>query len=316
MHTWALIAILSSTLLSIPSWSLPVAVDQDLSQRQADFAAWMSSTGLSRDFEIVRIGDGPYPDPELADAPFIQHLELRFLTRKSIEADETARFQQLLDKYQAGHPTTLPEKIFYEFTHTFALQRREACVDLHVMEAVYSVYLPRGRSELVVLAGGNRSPRLFSVTIPAIAPQEQFRIRGGKQSAENPKDMTDAVEKILTTYLVDANKAKGAATPDITPERDYAYGYLGLTVQGVKGLVTDHYWEWLSIEVQYHNEPTDPPAKQTLWKFSCSVHVRYASGPHEKSPSDADSDYPQQVVNFRNKLVDQLQKTLERGSHD
>jgi len=87
-------------------------------------------------------------------------------------------------------------------------------------------------------------------------------------------------------------------------------------VQGAKGLVTDHYWEWMSIEVQYHNDSAATAAKTNVWKFSCSLHVKYASSQHENSPGDADFVFPQQVVNFRNKLVDQLQKTLEKGAHD
>jgi hypothetical protein len=324
MYKWVRIAILSLTVLARPVLSTAVvnapasksAQDdgQPSSQSRATFEGWMNSTGLSEQFEILRIGLGPHPDPELADDSLIQHLELRFRTRNSNEADEIARFQQFLGKYQAKYSMALPGKLFYEFVHAFALDRQKACVDLHVMESVYSVYVSHQDSSLVVQEGGNRSPSRFSIMIPAIAPQEQFRTHGGKQSAPNPKYVSDAVEKILTTYLVEANQSKAGVKPEITPERDD--GYLGLNVRGLKALVTDRYWEWMSIDVEFHNEPGNAKGSDSQWKFSCYLSVKYASSPREKSPTDADSDYPSQVANFRNKLVDQLQRNLEKGIHD
>ena len=315
MYTLRVIVVLTLMTLTIPSWSLQVTKDQGSGQKQREFAAWMDSVGLSSAFKIVKIDQGPYPKRELANTQNITHLELQFIANKSAKAEEEKeRFEKLLKAYQAKHTGTLAEKIFHEFVQTFKLPRREACVDLDVGEAVYSVYLPRGSSELIVGEEESRGGvRLFSVVIPIVASEQEFQIKGRKQSAPDVQRLTHIVEDTLTTYLVTAGQAKGTK-PEITAERDYSYGYLGLNVQGIKGLVTDKYWEWMSIEVQYHNDLA--PDKSNVWKFSCSLHVKYASSANESSPDDADVPYAQQVVNLRNKLVDQLQKTLEKSTHD
>jgi len=304
------IVVLTLMTLTVPSWSLQVATGQASAQKR--FAAWMDSIGLSSYFEIVKIGPGLYPKRESANTQ-ITHLELRSIKNKSAKTDEKNRFDELFKTYQAKHTGTLAEKIFHEFVQTFEIPRREACVDLEVGGGVYSVYLPPGSSELVVSEAENRAPRLFTVAIPIVASEQKFQIKGRKQSTPDLQELTHIVEDTLTTYLLTVGQAKGTK-PEITAERDYSYGYLGLNVQGIKGLVTDKYWEWMSIEVQYHNDLA--PDKSNVWKFSCSLHVKYASSANESSPDDADVPYAQQVVNLRNKLVDQLQKTLEKSTHD
>ena len=82
--------------------------------------AWLTSAGLKKDLEIIRIGSGPHPDPRFAFDGMIQHLELRFVTAGSDQAGEAARFQKLLDDYQKIHATALSEKLLYEFADALA----------------------------------------------------------------------------------------------------------------------------------------------------------------------------------------------------
>jgi hypothetical protein len=312
MGTWVLTCVLCSISLFSPG-ALLVA-DELPSSRRESLEKWMASSGLSRNFEIVRIGQGLHPAPELSkEGRQVLHLELRFIDESPSQAAEIARFQRVLAAYQEKHGATLPEKIFYEFIHTFAVGRRGASVDFHVLEDHYSVYVSPANSELIVRAGESRSPRHFSVTIPVTVPKEQFRARSAGASAESAKQVSNSVEDILKTYFLDASQRKGLPKPDITPVRED--GYLGLTVGGVKGLVTDRYWEWLSIDIEFHSDSAGP-SPQPLWKFACYVNVKYASSPNEKSPYDADTEYASRVEKLRNQLVDELQKKLEKGSHD
>jgi hypothetical protein len=308
LRTLLLVVVWGSMLFTFPSLALQPGTSEATSFRQGDFEAWMKAAGISRDFEFGGTSTGPHPDPDLSAAPPVLHLELRFLTRSFNGTEETGRFVRLLTKYQTDHSTTLPEKIFYEFIHTYAVGRREASLDLRVLEDLYSVYVSPKNSELTVHRGGERGRQSFSVKISLTLPQEQFYIRSGKLAAADSKAISDSVEKIITAYLVDAGQDKGFGRPDIVPERED--GYLGLSVQGVRGLVTGRYWEWIDIELEFHNE-VDLPAKQAQWKFACYLNVKYASSPHERAPTDADSDYPTQVTNLRKKLVNQLQKALE-----
>ena len=287
--------------------------EQPASADVARFQAWMNTTGLSDHFDLIRIGSGPHPDPTLAMDSLIQHLELRFRDEASNTADKIAHFQEVLNQYQAQHSTGLPAKLFYEFVHDFALERLKACVDFHTGEVIYSTYVSRQDSSLIVRESGKRSPSRFSALIPPMAPQEKFTTRAGGQSLPTAKYVSDAVEKILTAYLIDADQRAGAK-PDITPER--MDGYLGLNVQGAKALVTDRFWEWMSIDVEFYPDPGSTKEQASQWTFFCHLNVKYASSPREKSPTDAESDYPMQVANFRKKLVDQLQRNLEKGIHD
>jgi hypothetical protein len=312
MRTRALICILFSISLFSPNVLL--YADELASSRRESFEKWMTSSGLSRNFEIVRIGQGPHPAPELSkEEREVLHLELRFIDESPSQAAEIARFQRVLAAYQEKYSATLPEKIFYEFTHTFAVGRRGASVDFHVLEDQYSVYVSPADSELIVREVESRSPRHFSVTISLSVSKEQFRAHSAGASADSIKQVSNSVEDILKTYFLDASKRKGLAKPDITPVRED--GYLGLTVGGLKGLVTDRYWEWLSIDIEFHSDSAEP-SPQPLWKFSCYVHAKYASSPNDKSPYDADTEYASRVEKLRNQLVDELQKKLEKGSHD
>jgi hypothetical protein len=312
MRTRALSCVLCSFFFFSPG--LLLRADESSSSKRDSLEKWMASAGLSRDFKILRIGQGPHPAPELSqEGPQVLHLELRFIDEGSTQAAAVARFQAVLAAYQEKHGATLPEKIFYEFIHTFAVGRREASVDFHVLEDQYSVYVSPMSSELIVREGDSRSPRHFSLTIPVTVPREQFRAHSAAMSAATAKQVSDSVEDILKAYFLDASQRKGLPKPDITPVRED--GYLGLAVGGVKALVTDRYWEWMSIDIEFHSDSQASPSPP-LWKFACYVNVKYASSPNEKSPTDADADFPTQVVHFRDKLVDRLQQTLEKGNHD
>src|ERR1051326_8154093 len=305
-------AIVVLILMVVPSssWSLQATKDQELTQKRAEFSVCMHSEGLDSNFQIVTVDYGSDPNDESAHTQTTTHLKLKFITDKSATSTDKEQFDELLKRYQAKLKSSLAEKIFHEFVQTFELPRREACVDLEVLGAVYLVYISHNSSKLIV-GEMKRDPRFFAVEIPVDSGQE-FHVNGGKKSTPDVQTLTHIVEDTLTTYLTNAGRMKGTP-PEITAERDYSYGYLGLNVQGVKGLVTNGFWEWMSIEVQYHNESAGAPAKINQWKFSCSLHVKYATGQHENSPYDADFVYSQQVANFRNKLVSELQNTLEKG---
>jgi hypothetical protein len=314
MRTSPLACVLCSICLLSPGTLL--GGDDLSSYRRGSLEKWMVSSGIFGNFEIVRIGSGPHPASEPSkEMPPVLHLELRFIDEGSSQAAESARFQQVLAAYQVKHGATLPEKIFYEFIQTFAVGRREASVDFHVLEDQYSVYVSPKTSELIVGEDESRGdPRHFSVAIPVAVPKEQFRARGPAASAGSAQQVRDSVEDILKTYFLDANQSKGLPKPDITPVRED--GYLGLKVGSIKGLVTDRYWEWVSINIEISRDPAESSPQPPLWKIGCYVAVKYASSPNEKSPADADGDYPSQVVRLRDKLVDQLQQKLEKGNHD
>ena len=313
------LAILGVTLLtsSLPSSKLasasPLTPFQEPSNADIEwFQSLLKGAGLLDRFDFLRIGTGPHPDPVLALDSLIQHLELGFRDDSSNETDKLAHFQEVLEQYQAKHSTALPAKLFYEFVHAFALDRLKACVDFHVGEVIYSTYVSRQDSSLIVRQGGKRSRSGFSVVIPPAAPQEMFSTRMGKQPLPDAKSVSDAVEKILTVYLIEASR-KGGVKPDITPERDD--GHLGLSVQA-KALVTDRFWEWIQIDVEFHNDSASAKEPKSQWMFACYLGVKYASSPRERSPTDADSDYSMQVENFRKKVRDQLQTNLGKGIHD
>lgn len=285
-------------------------------ENEAGIRGWLASAGLEKTFDVIRIGEGPHPDTHFAFDGMIEHLELRFVTATADRAQETARFERLLADYQAAHATSLPGKLLYEFVDAFALDPRNACVDLHLYETVYSIYFSRTDGSLVVLKAGDRAAYdPFSVTIPATAPPEQFRTRLGQQSAPSPKAVGDAVEKFLRAYLGSIQNKNGPK-PEIVTDAHRQDGYLRLLVNGARGMVTNGYWEWLDIAVFFHQNPAGEKGKDSQWDFVCNVEVKYASGPRETHPTDADSDYPRQVASFRTKLGQQLQASLEKGIHD
>jgi hypothetical protein len=280
------------------------------------FKAWLTSSALAGKFDIIRIGVGPNPDRHFALDGMIQHLELRFVTAGSDEAEEAARFEKLLADYQRDHARSLPEKLLYEFADLLGVDPRNACVDLHLFDVVFDVYISRSDGSLVVSKGGERAAfDAFSVTIPATAPQEQFRTHIAKQSAPDPKAVRDAIEKFLRTYLASV-QAKGSPTPVIITDAHRQDGFLRLLVNGAKGMVTDGYWEWMDIAVLFHEEPTEEKGKDSQWDFVCNVEVKYASSPRETHPTDADFDYARRVAQFRMQLNQQLQASLEKGIHD
>jgi hypothetical protein len=245
----------------------------------------------------------------------IPHLELRFITAGSDQGQEAARFERLLADYQRDHARTLPEKLLYEFVDAFAIDPRNACIDLHLYDVVYYIYFSRSDGSVVVLRGGNRDVKLdeFPVTIPAVAPQEQFRSHVGKQSAPDAKMVRDAVDKFLRTYLASV-EGKGGPAP-ITGERTQD-NVLKISVNGTKGMVTGGYWEWYDIAVIFYPAPSAAIGKDSQWEFICMVEVKYASNARDTHPQDAESDFPRQVTQFRTQLKQQLQASLEKGTHD
>jgi hypothetical protein len=286
------------------------------SENEGRVNAWLTSAGLARNLKIIRIGDGPHPDPHFAFDRMIRHLELRFVTAGSDRAEEAARFEKLLADYQRDHASALSEKLLYEFVDAFALDPRNACVDLHLYDTIYYVYFSSSDGSLVVSKGGDRAAYdAFSVTIPALAPQEQFHAHLGQQSAPDPKAVRDAVERFLRAYLGSV-RIKGGPKPEILTDVHRQDGYLRLLVNGAKGMVTDGYWEWLDIAVFFHQDPVMEKGKDSQWDFVCNVEVKYASSPHEAHPTDADFDYPRRVADFRTQLGQQLQASLEKGIHD
>ena len=277
---------------------------------------WLSSAGLAKTFYVIRIGDGPHPDPQYAFDGMIQHLELRFVTATSDQGQEAARFSKILADYQEAHASALSGKLLREFIDAFALEPRNACVDLHLYDTTYCIYFSRADGSLVVSKGGNRAAAYdpFSVTIPALAPQEQFRTRLG-QSPPSPKAVGDAVERFLRAYLGSV-QSKGGPKPEILTDVHRQDGYLRLLVNGARGMVTDGYWEWLDIAVFFHQRQAAEKGNDSQWDFVCNVEVKYASSPREPHPTDADSDYARQLARFRTQLGAQLQASLEKGIHD
>jgi hypothetical protein len=318
------IAIFSLILLTAPMVSVRQSEAQisrsapaSLTENEGRINAWLTSAGLAKSFDIIRIGEGPHPDPHYAFDGMIQHLELRFVTASSDRAAGAARFEKLLADYQRAHASALSEKLLYEFVDVFTLDPRNACVDLHLYDTSYYIYFSRSDGSLVVSKDRDRAAAYdpFSVTIPALAPQEQFHSRLGPQSAPNPKAVGDAVEKFLRAYLGSVQNKSGPK-PEILTDVHRQDGYLRLLVNGARGMVTDGYWEWLDIAVFFHQDPAAENGKDTRWDFVCNVEVKYASGPRETHPTDADFDYPKQVADFRTRLGQQLQASLEKGIHD
>ena len=289
--------------------------------QQASLEDWMRASGIAPQFTIARIGPGPHPDSQLADEPDIQHLELRFSAQSSVETDEVARFQTVLTEYEAAHAATLPERIFYEFTQRFHLPRRQACVDFHVMETEYSVFVDPKGAELIVTKVESRGiPKHFSVSIPANVPiraassKEQFRLTPQHTRVWSPKDVREYLNTTLHDYFFDANQRMGLGKPEIIAEADDADpGYLDLRIGGVYGLVTQKYWEWMRVNLVFYTEDKPQSAQSALWRFSCSVDVKYASSAHEQSPQDTDPPYLADLLKFRDKLVEQIQQSLTKG---
>jgi len=321
MKTWVAVLLAMTSLLNAQTRDS----EQGLASRneQKKLEAWMSASGIAPQFRIARIGLGPHPDPGLADADDIHHLELLFVAQSPVEAEEVTRFEKFLGEYEEKHGTTLPEKIFYEFIGRFHLGRRQACVDFHVMEAEYSVYVKPTGSELTVERLKERDlPRHFSVSIPggvpsATAPNEKFRVTAAQKRPWSPIDIREYLHHQLEAYFVDVNQHMGLQKPEIIAETDDAYpGYLGLTVQGERGLVTKQYWERMRVNIEFHADDTASHAEQMLWKFSCSLGVKYASSAHEESPQDADPAYLADLLKFRDKLVEYIQRSLTKGDHD
>jgi hypothetical protein len=317
------ITVFSLILLTVPMVNATQSHAQILDSPSANSTenegrvkAWLTSAGLSRSFEVIRIGNGPHPDPHFAFDGMIQHLELRFVTAVSDRVEESVRFEKLMADYQRDHARALSEKLLYEFVDAFALDPRNACVDLHLYDTIYYVYFSRSDGSLVVSKAGDRAAYdAFSVTIPALAPQEQFRTHLGQQSAPDPKVVRDAVERFLRAYLGSVQIQAGPK-PEILTDAHRQDGYLRLLVNGAKGMVTDGYWEWLDIAVFFHQDPAVGKGKDSQWDFVCNVEVKYASSPRETRPTDADFDYPRRVANFRTQLGQQLQASLEKGIHD
>lgn len=286
------------------------------SRNEVALRAWLKSADLADKFDIVRIGPGPHPDPKFALDGMISYLELRFITPSSNRVEGAARFQKLLSDYQTDHGIALPEKLLYVFANTFAIDPWNACLDLHLYDSVYSVYYSRSDGSLVVSEVHRSTYDVFPVTIPAVAPKEQFRAHLATQAGPDAKSVRDAVENFLKAYI-EAKQGKGNAKLEITPDvHRQDQGYVRLFVTGVKGMVTPPpgFWEWLDIAVIFH--PIAATGKDSQWNFICNVEVKYASSSHETRPTDADLDYPSQVAGFRSQLEKQLQANLEKGIHD
>jgi hypothetical protein len=312
-----LILLIVPMLIGAPSHAQASAANSvDSNESQKTMKAWLSSAGLADTFDIVRIGPGPHPDPQFAMDGMIHHLELRFVAASSDQAKGAAHLQMLLADYERDHAIALTEKLLYEFADALAVDPRDVCVDLHLYDVVYYVYLSRSDGSLVVSKASRASYDVFSVTIPSVAPQEQFRTHFAKQSAPDAKSVRGAVETFLRTYL-ESMHGQGSAKPEITADmRRQDEGYVHLLVSGVRGTVTDGYWEWLDIAVIFHQDPAPATGKDSVWNFICNVEVKYASSPRETRPTDADFDYPRQVAHFRTQLGQQLQANLEKGIHD
>ena len=282
---------------------------------------WLASAGLARQFEVIRVGDGPHPDPPYA-LETIQHLEVRFITVGGADrTSEAERFQQTLADYETAHAVGLPEKLFDEFVSVSGVSPANACVDVHLFGAVYSVYLSRADGSLITSQSGKRSDLdSFSINIPVIAAQQQFHARLSKQSALDPKLVRAAVDQKLRAYL-DSISGKSKSTLDMHSDTTNN-NYLRLVVDGARGMVTDGYWEHIDIFIFFSPDaaaaaqPDNAKGKDVSWNFVCKVEMKYASSQHEPKPQDADNDFPQQTAAFRMKLVHQLQTEMEKGIND
>jgi hypothetical protein len=184
-----------------------------------------------------------------------------------------------------------------------------------VLDNVFYVYLSRSDGSLVVSNTARAAFDTFSVTIPTVAPQEQFRAHMGKQSAPDSNAVRNAVEKFLRTYLASV-QPKNGPPPEITTDVRRQDGFLRVFVHGAKGVVTDGYWEWMDIAVLFHTQATAGKAQDSQWDFVSIVEVKYASSPRETHPKDADLDYASRLAQFRTQLNQQLQANLERSIHD
>jgi hypothetical protein len=321
MKTWLAVLLAMTSLLNA---QMPESDGGSTSQsEQKKLEAWMRSSGMAPQFKIVRIGLGPHPDVGLADADDIHHLELLFVPQSSVEAQEVARFETFLRAYEEKHGTTLAEKTFYEFTERFHFGRRQACVDFHVMETEYSVFVKPTSSELTVVQLPTRDlPRHFTVSLPgsvpsAMAANEKFGVTAGRKRPWSAVDIREYLHHQFDAYFLDINQHMGLQKPEIVAEADDAYpGYLGLTVQGVRGLVTKQYWERMRLNIEFHADDAPDRGQQMLWKFSCSLGVKYASSIHEESPQDADPAYLADLLKFRDKLIEYIQQSLAKGNHD
>ncbi len=275
---------------------------------------WLAASGFAHKLDYIRIGVGPHPDPKFALDGMIQHWELRFVTAGSNPTEEASRFEQLLADYQRNHSIALSEKLLYQFTDAFELEPQNACVDLHVLDNVFYIYLSRSDGSLAVSKTTRAAFDTFSITIPTVAPQEQFRTHMGKQSAPDSNAMRNAVEKFLRAYLASIQPKDGPA-PEIITDVHRQDGFLRMFVNGAKGVVTE-YWEWMDIAVLFHPHASAGNAQDSQWDFVSNVEVKYASGPRETHPKDADMDYASRMAQFRTQLNQQLQANLERGIHD
>lgn len=312
--TFSLILLISPALHGRESNAqAPNSTSSDSIASEQRLKAWLRASGLAQRLDYLRIGVGPHPDPKFALDGMIQHLELRVVTAGSDQTEEAAKFEKFLADYQRQHAIALPEKLLYEFADVSAIEPRTGCVDLHLFDSVYSVYLSRSDGSVVVSQVSRADFDAFSVTIPTVAPQEQFRSHLGKQSAPDSKAVRDVVEKFLRTYLASV-QSKGGSPPEIITDARRQDGFLRMFVNGTKGAVTDGYWEWMDIAVIFH--PVTDKGPDSLWEFICNVEVKYASSRHETSPKDADLDFPNQTSQFRTQLNQKLQATLEKGIHD
>ena len=296
----------------------PQSTSRDVNPKESAMQSWLASAGLGDQFDVIRVGTGPHPDKKYG-FEMIEHLELRFKTATSSEASEAERFQMILAKFETDHAMALSEKLFDTFVDMSGIDSRDACVDLHIFDVIYGIYLSRTDGSLVVSEEGERSgPEAFSVKIPVYAPQQRFQAHMEKQAALDPKQVQAAVHNTLKAYF-DGISSKGNSKPDITPDTTHDY-YLRLTVDGVRGIVTDGYWEHIVILVVFSPDATAAAdaakGKNALWNFVCNVDLQYASSQHEQRKKDADMDYPSQAAAFRTKLVHQLQTDMEKGTHD
>src|SRR5258708_16652002 len=60
---------------------------------------WLASAGLGDTFNVIRVGEGPHPDPKY-DLEMIQHFEILFIAASSDQASDAARFQKIFADYE------------------------------------------------------------------------------------------------------------------------------------------------------------------------------------------------------------------------
>lgn len=282
----------------------------DLSADRKILDDWLQASGLSKDFEILKLRSVT-PAGEGASAASEMKLELRFLPAGFDEMQEETRFQQFLRGYEAKHLEALPEKLFYKFVQLEGVPRRNASLHFHVLAADYSVFWDPGVRSLVMQRGTDKMVRVPIQVSPSLAAGVGGRLNAplNTPTESDVRKISSAIQQFLEHYYREANRKSGLPTLLLHADSSEDDS-VRMEVAGIKGeiLKADNRWEKIGVWVEIKQ-------LDNHWKLVLYLNAWIAAGLGTRPPTgyeeDAERQHRAELELYGRDLLSKIRESLE-----